>query len=452
MSRARLAPAAVALAAALGGAGCWHLRDATGPPTPTEAGITPADLVDPSAVDGTRVLTDAVSLYEMAERVKAEKKPKVLPPKRTVLCLSGGGAYGAYTAGVLIGWTGTGKRPQFDTVTGISTGALIAPLAFLGPEYDDQLRRMYTEVRQEDLFRIKKSIRTIFSESLADNTPFVEQLRMAITPDLMTRVAAEHAKGRRLYVGTTDLDGKRQVIWDVGAIATRGRPEDLELFQRVVLASASIPGFFPPVHIPVSVDGQIFEERHVDGGVSAAVFFRPPYVPPGKKDDAAANSLYNTDLYIVVAGKVYADPEPVRARALRITAAGVSALLYSQARGDLFSLYTASVLTGMNYHVSAVPPAVRITSSATDFDPADMKLLFESGLEQWAKGTVWRTTPPGLERGEGVSQRAGVILTRVPGDNQPPLPGPRSQPDDSPLFPGFGNRGGYPGGPGAFRK
>ena len=416
---------------ALSGLGCFgHVQEYTRPATPTAAGLNPADLVDPSAESGARVVTDAVSLYQVAEKIKAENRPAVMPPKRSVLCLSGGGAYGAYSAGVLIGWTRAGTRPSFDVVTGISTGALIAPLAFLGSDYDAELEAMYTRIRRDDLFRINKSIRTLFGESLADNAPLVEKLQQSITPALMARVAQEHAKGRRLYVGTTDLDGHRQVIWDLGAIASRGRPEDLGLFQNVVLASASIPGFFPPVRIPISVDGKVYEERHVDGGVSSALFFRPPYVPPEKRADASANSLYNTDLYLVVAGKLYADPEPVRPRALAIAGSSVSSLIYSQTRGDLFTLYTASVLTGMNYHVTAVPGDVRITSASTDFDPADMRKLFDAGLGQVAAGTVWRSTPPGLERGEGVSQRAGVDLTRVPSDKPPPLAEPKSKPGE----------------------
>ena len=445
MRRLSRTPRTAVVAAVVAAGGCFgHTQELVHPPTPVKAGLTPADLMDPAAEADAARLSSAESLYEMAERVRAEQRPAVLPPKKTVLALSGGGAYGAYSAGVLVGWTATGARPTFDVVTGISTGSLIAPLAFLGPQYDPQLKTMYTTLRDADLFRVRKSVGTLFGESLADNGPMIQKLQEAITPDLLRAVAAEHAKGRRLYVGTTDLDGRRQVIWDLGAIATRGRLEDLGLFQSVVLASAAIPGFFPPVRIPVSVDGKVYEERHVDGGVSSAVFFRPPWVPPDKRADPGAGTLYNTDLYIVIAGKLYADPEPVKPRALRIAGSGVSSLIYAQTRGDLYALYTTCVLTGMNYHVTAVPAAVPITTASTDFDPVEMGRLFQVGLDQAAAGTVWRRTPPGLEKGEGVSSRAGVELTRVASGSPPPLAGPRARAGE--LTPPASKRG-FPVGP-----
>lgn len=411
MTAARTRLLTLAAAAALCG-GCASVP----PITPVEAKINPAELVDWTSEADTRLLSSTTSLYQVAERVRLEQKPAVLPPKRSVLILSGGGAYGAYSAGVLIGWTQSGKRPSFDVVTGISTGALIAPLAFLGPEYDSQLRTMYTTIRQEDLFRIRKNLRSLFGESLADNSPLIQKLQEMVTPQLLSAIAAEHRKGRRLYVGTTDLDGRRQVIWDMGAIAEHGTAQDLALFQNVILASAAIPGFFPPVRIPVTIDGKLYEERHVDGGVSASLFFKPPWVSPEKRSDPNATSLYDSDVYVLVAGKLYADPELVKPRSLRIAGASVSALIYAQTRGDLFNLYAACAFTGMNYHVTAVPASVVITSASTDFDPVDMAKLFQEGVKQVSEGTVWRRTPPGLERGEGVSQRAGGRLTREPGE------------------------------------
>ena len=389
------------------------------PPSPVKSGFNPVDIVDAAAEADAHQLLDGRKLYQVAERIRREQRPTVACAKRSVLVLSGGGAYGAYSAGVLVGWTQTGQRPQFDVVTGISTGALIAPLAFLGPQYDDQLRTMYTTMREQDLFRIKKSIRTIFAESLADNAPLVRKLEETVTPDLLKAIAAEHRRGRRLYVGTTELDGRRQVVWDLGAIAAHGTPADLELFRSVVLASAAIPGFFPPVRIPVEIEGKLYEERHVDGGVSAALFFRPPYVPPEKRADPTANSLYDTDLYIIVAGKLYADPELVKARALWIAGSSVSALLFAQTRGDCMRLYTACVLTGMNYRMTAIPMDMPIPFASTDFDPVEMSKLFHEGIRQATSANPWRVSPPGLERGEGVSQRSGTILTRLAGEKTP---------------------------------
>lgn len=388
-------------------------------PTPTEAGLNPAGLVDPSAEADSCGPCALRDLYRVAEQVRRDRRPAVLPPKKSVLVLSGGGAYGAYSAGVVVGWTQTGARPEFDVVTGVSTGALVAALAFLGPDYDGELRRVYTTLQSKDIFRFRRSIRSLLSEGLADNAPLARQIEAFVTPETMARIAAEHARGRRLYVGTTDLDGRRQVVWDVGAIASQGTPEAAGLIVKVLLASAAIPGFFPPVHIPVSADGQLYEERHVDGGVTASLFFRMPWVPPEKRADPVATSLYDSDLYIVVAGKLYPDPEPVRPRTLTIAATSVSTLIYAQTRDELVKLYTACVLTGMNYNLTAIPQDFPVTAASTDFDPAEMTRMFEEGVRQAVGGTAWRATPPGLEPGERVSQRGGVNLTVVPSGPRP---------------------------------
>lgn len=405
-------------------AGCWQMLQ---PPAPIKAGFNPVELIDPVGESDAASGLDMKDLYAVAERLRHERRPAVLPPVRNVLVLSGGGAYGAYSAGVLVGWTESGTRPQFDVVTGISTGALIAPLAFLGPECDPQLREVYTTLRSTDVFRIRKTVRTLLlaTESFADSSPLARQIERMVTPDLLRRVACEHRAGRRLYVGTTELEAKRPVIWDLGEIACRGTMDDLLLFRQVLLASAAIPGFFPPVHIPVTVDGKPLTERHVDGGVSNALFFRPPYTPPELRHDPAA-SLYGSNVYTLVAGKLYADPTTVSRRSLLIAADSVSTLIYAQTRGDLLKLYTACLLTGMNYYTAAIPADFLAPESSTDFDPKEMTRMFDEGRRRAASGMEWRTTPPGLEPGEGAFLRTGTTLTRVPLEvPKNPLPQPR---------------------------
>ncbi len=383
-------------------------------PTPLAAGLNPVELADPAAVADERESLDTQALYAAAEVVRTSVRPvgHRPPAKRSVLCLSGGGSYGAYTAGVLCGWTERGDRPAFDVVTGISTGALAAPLAFLGPEYDADLRRFYTTLKNEDLYRLRRTVRAVFADSLADTGPLAAKVAEVITPGVLAKIAAEHAKGRRLYVGTTELESRRQVVWDVGAIAARGRPDDLELVRKVLLASAAIPGFFPPVTIPVTAEGKQLAERHVDGGVSAAVFYRPPHLTEAERADPAA--LSDSDLYIVVAGKLYADPNPVELWSLSIAGESVSAMIYALSRGDLLRLYTACVLTGMRYHLAAIPPDFQAPTSSTDFNPADMKRMFDLGAVTAKDGTAWRSTPPGLGRGEGSFPRQGTDLVKTP--------------------------------------
>jgi hypothetical protein len=189
------------------------------------------------------------------------------------LALSGGGANGAFGAGFLYGWTKTGKRPVFKIVTGVSTGALMAPFAFLGPAYDDALREFYTTTASRDIFLVLSFIPQLLGgESFADSAPLRALIERHVDAEFLRQIAQAHAAGRRLYVGTVDLDSQRLVVWNMGLIAASGRPEALALFRQVMLASASIPVAFPPVFFEVEAGGLRYDEMHVDGGVAANVF------------------------------------------------------------------------------------------------------------------------------------------------------------------------------------
>jgi predicted acylesterase/phospholipase RssA len=367
-----------------------------------------AGWLDPDAQAAVRNVVRPDDLITFAEKVRDERRPPIPFPRKTVLVISGGGVYGAYPAGVLYGWTQAGTRPEFDVVTGVSTGALVAVFAFLGPSTDCLLREAYTTVTNDDIFRRRRFPRSLLSESFADNAPLERMIARYATDDRIAQVAAEHQKGRRLYVGTTDLDVRRAVYWDMGAIAARG---DADLFRRVLLASAAIPGFFPPVRIPVTVDGVPYVERHIDGGTTGSMFFAPPYVPADRRDKLPAAWLHGSDLYILVAGKMYPDPAPVRARSFPIASTAISTVLYDQTRSDLHKLFLLTILTGMNYNLSVIPKDVPAPTESTSFDPAEMTRLFDAGAE-WARThPKWRDTPPGYEPGEGGRWRAGTVLT-----------------------------------------
>jgi hypothetical protein len=354
------------------------------------------------------------------ERLRRAEQPKLLESQRNILVLSGGGAYGAYSAGVLVGWTKTGTRPEFDVVTGISTGALIAPLAFLGPQYDGQLKEVYTTLSQQQIYRIA-SLRALFGEGVADSTPLARKIEGIVTPEILKQIAAEHNRGRRLYVGTTDLEAGRAVHWDLGEIAKRS---DIRLFSKILLASASIPGFFSPVKIPVTINGQPHIERHIDGGVSNGLFFRPPYFGEDHALSPTKSSLANSNLYILVSGKLYSDPESVRPGPLAVAGHSVSTLLSSQTRIELQKLHTLCLLEGMNYHLSAIPAGFAVSKDATDFDPVKMKAMFDEGFKQSIIHKGWRQTPPGFLDGESIRLRSTVELKRVdpgPGNRKPQL-------------------------------
>ncbi len=350
-------------------------------------------------------------LLAFADQARASRKPPVPFPRKSILVVTGGGSYGAYPAGVLVGWTAAGTRPEFDVVTGISTGALLGAFAFLGPSEDGELQRCYTTLRNEDIYRRNRLVRAILSESFADTAPLSKVIAEVATDERIGRFAAEHQKGRRFYVGTTDLDARRAIVWDMGAIASRGTSESRKLFRSVLLASASIPGFFPPVRIPITVDGRRYVERHIDGGTTSSMFFAPPWVPPGEREKVPPGWLYGSDIYVLVAGKMYPDPSPVKARTIAIASNAVSTIVYDQTRSDLHKLFMLSTMTGMNYNVSVIPRELESPLESTKFDPVEMKRLFCAGVEWARSGPKWRITPPGYEPGEGAKYRAGTALT-----------------------------------------
>jgi predicted acylesterase/phospholipase RssA len=343
-------------------------------------------------------------LRSYAER---SRTGNALPASRPLklLALSGGGMYGAYTTGVLAGWTAAGTRPPFDIVTGVSTGGLIATYAFLGSDYDRTLAELYTSVCSRDIYRRRAIGSALFSDSAASSAPLKKLIDDQVTDALLESVARAHAAGRRLYVGTTNIDTRRFVIWDLGAIAASGRPGARDLYSKILLASASPPGFLPPVPIEVEINGRSFTEMHVDGGATTGVFLRAAAVDC---DSAGPMPLAGSDAYVIVAGKLYADPACVHRRAVRIGSSALDSLLYSQTRGELYRIYSLCLLSGMNYHLAALPEDFNISGAAMAFDPDDMKRLYEAGYAAAAADRAWRGTPPGAEPQEQIRPRGGV--------------------------------------------
>ena len=285
-------------------------------------------------------------------------------------------------AGVVCGWTSTGKRPTFDVVTGVSTGSLVSVYAFLGPEYDSRLQDLYTTMRTRDVIRRKPLLAAVWSNSMASSAPFARLIKEEMTEEKLTQVAAAHAQGRRLFVGTTNIDTRRLVIWDMGAIASSQRPDKLELFREVLLASCSVPVGMPPVNIAVTYNGQSYTEKHVDGGATSQLFVRgsllqidPAVVQAGHRP------LEGSDLYLVVAGKLYADPAVVKPRVLDIASSAASSLTYAQTRNDLIRLYTLALVGGMHYHLAALGQDVPVGEDSLKFKPSEMTDLFNAGFE-----------------------------------------------------------------------
>ena len=201
--------------------------------------------------------------------------PDIVGREQVYLAVSGGGANGAYGVGILLGWTAAGTRPEFALVTGISTGALIAPFAFLGPEYDARLKEAYTSMTTKDIAKPRSALGTLNSDAATDTAPLKAHIARYVDQEVIDAIAREFRRGRRLFIGTTNLDAIRPVFWNIGYIAVSGRPDAGDLIRTILLASASIPAVFPPQYIPVEAGGKRYDEIHVDGGAVAQAFLYP---------------------------------------------------------------------------------------------------------------------------------------------------------------------------------
>ena len=346
-------------------------------------------------------------------------------PPRHVLAISGGGMYGAYSAGVLKGWTEAGTRPTFDVVTGVSTGALIAPFAFLGPEYDELLEREYTRCVQADIFRKRVLLAPLWSDSIADSAPLRRRIAADITPELLDRIARAHKEGRRLYVGTTNLDTKGLVVWDLGAIAAGDAPNRLALVRHVILASCSVPGFFPPVPIDVEVDGRRYTELHADGGVAASLFLRPEMVGLDPLHPKRPTGPDRTEIRVIVSGKLDAHASPVTRSFLGVSTDALTGVLQAQQDGDLMQVFLLARYIGADFGLTAVPRDLPVNGTAFDFAPGPMRLLYASGRRAAADPSAWRSTPPGLTPDELALPRSGVqfvVEAGKPGPGEPATP------------------------------
>ena len=329
---------------------------------------------------------------ELKARAGAEATAP-LPPV-SFLAVSGGGDDGAYGAGLLCGWTAVGNRPEFKLVTGISTGALIAPFAFLGSKYDDLLRQFYTSVTPKDILETRNILSAVFNDALADNEPLKRLVRKIITAEMLKEIANEHAKGRILFVATTNLDARRPVIWNMTKIAAIGNPKSLKLFQDIMVASAAIPGAFPPTMFDVEFDGRPYQEMHVDGGAFAQVFVYPAAFEL-KERAIEAGAQRDRTLYIIRNSKLMPDWSEVERKTLSIIGRAIASLVQTQGIGDLYRLYAISQRDGVDYNLTYIPTTFDAPHTE-EFDTEYMRALFKVGYEQASKGDPWAKHPPGM--------------------------------------------------------
>jgi hypothetical protein len=305
------------------------------------------------------------------------------------LVISGGGSDGAFGAGLLCGWTAHGTRPEFQIVTGISTGALIAPFAFLGPAYDPVLREIYTRYSTRDLIEPRSVWQIVRGDAAVSTAPLRGLIATYVNDDVIAAIAAEGRKGRSLLIGTTNLDAARPVVWDVTRIAASRAPGARELIHDVILASASIPGAFPPVLIEVEADGRRYDEMHVDGGVTGQLFFGAKGIDWGRVIQRLGVEG-KPDLYVIRNARLQEPWEDVQPRLIPVVTRTVSSLIRSQGIGDLAKVYILSKEQRFGFHLAIVPDDFAL-KAAEPFDPVYMNALFELGYEGALAGRSWRT-------------------------------------------------------------
>ena len=309
---------------------------------------------------------------------------------KSYLALSGGGADGAYGVGILNGWTAARTRPTFSVVSGVSTGGLIAPFAFLGSPYDDTLKEVYTSGIAESLLNDPSIMRVLFGSGLFGNTRLRELVARYVGPEIMAQVARENAKGRKLLIVTTDLDTQRTAIWDMGKIAAVGTPEALKLFRDVMAASASIPLVFPPIMIDAEGGGRKFQEMHVDGGVTAPVLTLPEALLfQGSRLPGTAKM----DIYILVNKKIERNFELVSNGTIDVASRSLSAITQSQTRSIIFSTYDFARRNRLGFHLSYIAREYPAPPSE-GFDTAYMRALYQYGYDKAASGQAWTSTVP----------------------------------------------------------
>ncbi|WP_238858302.1 patatin-like phospholipase family protein [Faunimonas pinastri] len=306
------------------------------------------------------------------------------------LALSGGGGDGAYGAGILKGWAESGKRPPFDVVSGVSTGALIAPFAFLGPQYDDRLQKLFTDGYAKNLLADIQPLNAIFGAGVFSNQHLRDLVNRNVDGRMLAAVAEEYRKGRVLLVLTTDLDAQRGVIWNMGAIADSGSPQALSLFRKVLVASASIPIVFPPTLIEAEAGGKHFREMHVDGAVTTPIFTLPDAML--LQGAQAARARKGADIYVIMNNKVDPDFKVVPDKTIEIAGRSYASISKFQSRGTLFQTYRFAKANGIGFHLTYIGKD-QPEDGATGFDTDYMRHIFQYGREKGRTGSFWQAAP-----------------------------------------------------------
>lgn len=379
----------VVIASALALAGCATLPRlaAVKPPETSEAvflGIADARF---SLTGDTRPLA---AMFQAADRRRQMAGQGSAPVH--MLAISGGSDNGAFGAGLLYGWTERGDRPQFRLVTGVSTGALSAPFAFLGSRYDEQLKTVYTTVQSQNIAEILPVLTILRSDSVADSGPLARLIATYVTPEMVEEIAGEYRKGRILLIGTTNLDLGQPIAWNIGAIAASNHPARVEAIRGILLASASVPGAFPPVMMDVMVEGSPRQEMHVDGGATTQVFLYPSGA--STRDSLVGRS--RRVAWIIRNGRTQEPPEEVRRGLIQVATRSISTMITSNGMGDIYRMFLVTRRDGVDFNLAYISSRFTVPY-VRPFEPTYMNALFAFGRNEILSGQPWMKRPPGYQ-------------------------------------------------------
>jgi len=328
------------------------------------------------------------------QRLALGLSPDAPLPEVQLLAVSGGGEDGAFGAGLLCGWSEHGTRPVFELVTGVSTGALTAPFAFLGSSYDPQLRAVYTELTPSDVLAKRRFTAALFDDAMADNAPLFHTISRYLNQAMLADLAKAYQQGRLLLIGSTDLDAQQPVIWNVGAIAASGHPRSLETIRRLLLASAAIPGAFPPSMFDVTLDGKPYQEMHVDGGAFAQAFLYPASITRQRRQRMKdGEPVLPATAYVIRNGRL--DPEwaSVQRRTMGIASRAISTMIAASGYNDVLRMYNTTQRDGIDFNLAYI--GSDFTKELPEpFDPGFMNALFDYGYQRARRGYDWAKRPP----------------------------------------------------------
>ena len=353
----------------------------------------------PMGIPGVRAWGDAP--LSVLKTQLANLGPLLTGQPISMLALSGGGEHGAYGAGVLCGWTESGHRPTFDIVTGVSTGALMSPFAFLGSNYDDRLKALYTQMTFHSVFSGNPFL-GLFGQGLYSTAPLQRVVASQVDQKMLEDIATAYRNGRRLFVITTNLDAQRPVLWNMGALAASGHPQALELFRKVLVASASVAGAFDPVYIDAEANGHHFKEMHVDGGTAYPLFAVPVRLlaATGQVDghnDGQGGGHNGGQIYIIINNNLDPDFAVTKPKTFNIAARAFNTLVKASFYDTILNSYIYAKDQGYTFNLAYIPNSFAVKSVGL-VDQKYMLALFDLGHAQGVPGGEWQHTPPRLYR------------------------------------------------------